>query len=106
MIPVQVGHRHPVDRVRIKPLGLERHQAGSAAIDQQHLPLGGQVDARLPSPAATERVTTTSEPDPHDGILTHRAPGRTDARGDRRHIRPAIAVAQALARPASRPVPG
>jgi len=29
------------------------------------------VDARLPPPAATERVTAASEPDPHNGILTH-----------------------------------
>jgi hypothetical protein len=34
------------------------------------------VDARLPPPPTTERVTAASEPDPHDGILAH--PARTE----------------------------
>ena len=70
MVTVQVGHGHRADRVRVQPLGLQRHQAGSAAVDQQHLPLGGQVDARLPAPAAAEGVTAAREPDPHAIILT------------------------------------
>jgi len=73
MVTVQVGHCHGINVVRIKALGLECHQAGSAAIDQQHLSLGVQVDARLPPPATTECVTTASETDPHEGILRHLA---------------------------------
>jgi hypothetical protein len=76
MVPVQVGHCDRVDRVRVESLGLERRQAGRAAVDQHHLPVAGQVDARLPPPATTERVTAASEPDPHDGILTHPAQRR------------------------------
>jgi hypothetical protein len=70
MVPVQVGHGHAINHVRIKPLGLERHQACRAAVDQQHLSLAGHVDARLPPPATTERVTAASKVDPHDGIVT------------------------------------
>lgn len=71
VVTVQVGYRHRADRVRVQPLGLQRHQAGSAAVDQQHLPFGGQVDTRLPAPAAAEGITAAHEPHPHDIILTH-----------------------------------
>ena len=71
MVTVQVGHCHRPHRIRVQPLGLERHQAGRATVDQHHLPPGGQMDARLPAPATTEGITAAGEPDPHDSILTH-----------------------------------
>lgn len=77
MVTVQVGHCHGIDGPRIQPLGLERHQAGSAAIDQQHLSFPGHVDTRLPPPPITERIPAANETDPHDGILTHPAGNRT-----------------------------
>jgi len=77
MVTVQVGHGHGINCGRVQPLGLERDQAGSAAIDWQHLSLAGHVDARLPPPATTERIPAASEMDPQDGILTHPAGNRT-----------------------------
>jgi hypothetical protein len=77
MVTVQVCHCHGINCARIQPLGLERHQAGSAAIDQQHLSSAGHVDTRLPPPATTERIPAASEMDPRDGILTHPAGNRT-----------------------------
>jgi len=71
MVTVQMGHRHRADRARVQPLGLQRHQAGGAAVDQQHLPPARQVNARLPAAATTEGITAAREPDPHDIILTH-----------------------------------
>jgi hypothetical protein len=73
VVTVQVGDRHRADGVRVQPLGLERHQAGGAAVNQQHLPPGGQADARLPAPAAAERITAAYELHPHDLIVTQPA---------------------------------
>src|SRR5215469_2204583 len=70
---MQVGHCYRADRVRVQPLGLQRHQAGGAAIDQQHLPAVIEVDACLPAPAAAEGITAAHEPHPHGIILTHPA---------------------------------
>jgi hypothetical protein len=70
VVTVQVRDGHGINRARIKALGLKSHQAGSAAVNQQHLPLAGQADARLPPPATTERVTTADKTHPHDRIFT------------------------------------
>jgi hypothetical protein len=79
MVTVQMSDSHRIDCAGVQPLGLERHQAGGAAIDQQYLTLAGQVDARLPSPATTERVPTARELNPHVGILTYPAQTATAA---------------------------
>jgi hypothetical protein len=73
VITMQVGYRHRTDRMRVQPLGLQRHQTGGTAVDQQHLSFSGQVNARLPAPAAAEGITAAHEPNPHGSILAQPA---------------------------------
>jgi hypothetical protein len=78
VVPVQVGHRHGADRIRVQPLGLQCHQAGGTAVDQQDLPAAAEPDACLEAPAAAESIAAAREPHLHDTIVAH--PGTSHPR--------------------------
>jgi len=77
MVAVQMAHRHRAHRVRVQPLGLQRHQAGGPAVHQHRLLVSGQVNARLPAAATAEGISAARQPHPQDTIVDHQPRQRT-----------------------------
>jgi len=85
MVTVQMAHRHRAHRVRVQPLGLQRHQAGGPAVHQHRLLVSGQVNARLAATATAEGISAAREPHPHHTIVDHQPRQRTSAAERRLH---------------------